>query len=344
MKPALGILALLLLALGVWAFAPSLAGSQPHSLTELRGQAFGTTWNLKLADPAPAGLEARITELLLRMDAKLSNWRSDSDVSRFNQSAGEDWFEVDPMLAELVASASSISEETRGAMDITLEPVLQLWGLATQLGTQSDPNQTQPTREALDEARKHVGHHLVQARLSPPALRRLDPRTRMHLAAVGEGFALEKLDELLASQGLRNYLLELGGEMIARGTAADAKPWRVGIEIAGQGVLPVSLTQLAMSTSGSHQQGIRVSGQWRPHLLDPRTAAPVEHALVSCTVVHASALRADGLATGLMVLGPDEGWQLALKKDWAVLMVVREGEALAVRMTPAMAKLCERTR
>jgi thiamine biosynthesis lipoprotein len=169
-----------------------------------------------------------------------------------------------------------------------------------------------------------TGWQHLQSRLDPPALKKEVPQLRLNVASVTEGFVIDELVTLLKAQGLSDFLLEVGGEVAAIGKAPDGKPWQVGIQTPeaaqGESLQTIPLTNQCVATSGTY----RHQKDGRSHLIDPRTRRPVEHSLVSVTVIHDSCAVADGYATALMVLGPESGREVADKLGLRVLWIMGE--------------------
>jgi thiamine biosynthesis lipoprotein len=283
--------------------------SRAPTLTTLAGETMGTTWSLRMVAP-PAGLREEIQKHLDAREAVWSHWRADSALSRFNESGSTDWVGVPAELVRAVASAKHIADATDGALDVTVAPLVDLWGFGAQ-GTQTDP----PGADAIKEAMARTGWRFLQWREHPPALRKAVPDLRINVAAVAEGLVIDELVALLRGRGLTQFLLEVGGEVAAAGGAPDGRPWRVGIQTpgapGGEALQALPLTDQCMATSGTYRQGHEAAGQRVSHLIDPRTGRPVEHRLVSVTVIDASCARADAFATALLVLGPQRGRAVA---------------------------------
>jgi thiamine biosynthesis lipoprotein len=221
---------------------------------------------------------------------------------------------------ELVRVAEKISHDTDGALDITLAPLIDLWGFGAT-GHRTSP----PAPAEIEKARKTCGWPLLEIRDKPAALRKKHPGSRINLSAVAEGWALDRLARWLEASGEHDFLLELGGEVLARGHPADGKPWLVGVQApnaaAGQTMQALRLDNASLATSGTYRQHFEHEGKSYAHVLDPRTGSPVAHALRSVSVQHASAAMADGYATALLVLGPVRGREIAAKLRLNVLWV-----------------------
>jgi len=306
------------------------------------GPVMGTRYAVKIArlpaaDPgAPfdaGALETAVDDRLAQINERMSTYLEDSEVSRFARAPADDWFGVSEETARVVAAALRLGEVTSGALDITVGPLVELWGF----GKSGDREVPDP--EALAAARARTGPDKIEARLEPPALRKGAPDLAIDLSAIAKGYAVDEVARLLDEAGIEGYLVEIGGELRARGTRADGSVWRVGVEEPRPGrrsvhrVLPAR--DVAVATSGDYRNFFEQDGVRYGHTLDPRTGEPVRHALGSVTVLDPSCMRADGLATGLLVLGPEEGFDTAERLGAAALFLVREDGGVRERATAA---------
>ena len=283
----------------------------------LGGHTMGTTWSLRM----PAGTRAiRQTDLQQQLDAWeaiISHWRPDSAISRFNSSTSTDWITVPAELVEVVELAQQIGSETDHALDITIAPLIDLWGFGAT-GKRDSP----PAEAEIARAKEQCGWQHLHTRHNPPALRKAIPALRINVSAVAEGWALDKLARQLERTECTRFLLEIGGEVLARGE------WRVGIQTPaaplGETAQTLLLKDQAIATSGVYRQHFSAAGIEYAHILDPRSGRPIEHRLASVSVIHSSAAQADGFATTLLVLGPDAGRRLAEKLGLRVVWFERE--------------------
>lgn len=280
---------------------------------ELSGQTMGTTWHATFAPQKIASektLQHLIQSRLDELDALLSNWRSDSVISRFNDSSSTDWQSVPEEVAEVVTFAQELSRETNGAFDVTLAPLIDLWGFGAHGRIKAPPGS-----QAIAEAQSRCGWQKLEVRLAPPALRKTEATLQINVSALVEGYASDDLVRRLRARGLKNFLLDIGGELYASGTRADGSPWQVGIQQPaaenGKVVTTLPLQNLALATSGTYRQYFESSGRPYAHVLDGRTGSPVAHDLISVSVTHKSCFNADGWATALLTLNPVEGRALA---------------------------------
>ena len=283
----------------------------------LGGHTMGTTWSLRMNAGARSIRQNDIQQQLDAWEAILSHWRPDSAISRFNDSTSTDWIAVPAELLEVVEFAQQIGSETDHVLDITIAPLIDLWGFGAA-GKRDSP----PTASEIARVQAQCGWQHLHTRHDPPALRKTIPGLRINVSAVAEGWALDKMARKIELAGLSRFLLEIGGEVLARGE------WRVGIQTPaappGEAAQTLLLKDQCIATSGVYRQHFSLDGKEYAHILDPRSGRPIEHHLASVSVIHASAAQADGFATALLVLGPGGGRRLAEKLGLRVVWFERE--------------------
>ncbi len=283
----------------------------------LGGRTMGTTWSLRVDGGANAISQKEIQQQLDNWEAIISHWRPDSAISRFNASTRTDWIAVPAELVEVVDLAQQIGNDTDHALDITLAPLIDLWGFGT-----AGRRDTPPTDAEIASAQEKCGWQHLHTRSDPPALRKDIPGLYINVSAVAEGWALEHLAQHVESKGIHKFLLEIGGEVLAR------SEWRVGVQTPaappGEAAQTLRLKDQSIATSGVYRQHFSADGKEYAHVLDPRSGRPIEHNLASVSVIHASAAQADGFATALLVLGPEAGRELAKKLGLHVVWFERE--------------------
>ena len=324
------------------AFASAEEPKPAAELVTLTGRTMGTAYSVKfLQPPALVAVERARQEvgaLLDRLERAMSTYREDSEVCRFSVYRGSDWFAVSADTARVVAESLRVSELTGGALDVTVDPLVRLWGF----GPRRETGET-PPEQAIVEARRKVDWRKLQARLDPPALRKTSPEISVDLSAIAKGYAADAVVSLIEKLGVTNSLVAVGGELKARGHGQRNRPWRAGIDKPlddGRAIQRViELKDKAVSTSGDYRNFFTDEGRRYSHAIDPRTGRPVTHHLASVTIVCETSARADALATGLMVLGPDAGYALAVKHDWACLFILRTESGFVEKLTPAFEKL-----
>jgi thiamine biosynthesis lipoprotein len=309
--------------------------SDTHVVT---GRAMGTTWSVKFiprdAVSELAIVERAVRERLEELEQLFSIYRPHSAVSLFNAAETTEWFPCAPELAQVAVESRRISALTGGAFDVTVHPLVQLWGFETTRRSNSVPA---PGVVAL--ARARVDWRRLEVRISPSALRKTAPRTSVDFSSIAKGFAADAVGELLAQLGAANHLVQIGGDVKAGGSGPRGTGWRVALESPSNDVASaagvVALTDQAVSTSGDYRNFFTVSGRRYGHIIDPRRGEPVAGALAAVSVVHESSATSSALATALFVLGAEEGMHLAAEHRLACVFVLREGATLVARATPA---------
>ena len=310
------------------------AASAPVALS---GRAMGTGWSVKFIQPTPAldldAVARRVAERLEALEQQFSTYRPDSELSRFNARVGTDWFAVAPEVAHVAAESRRVSELTGGAFDVTVDPLVRLWGFGPQRHTGALPAETDIVR-----ARARVGWRQLEACLDPPALRKTQPGIAADFSSMAKGFAADAVGDVLASLGAPNHLVQVGGDVKTSGGGEAGAGWRTGIERPLDDARAIAdvvvLSGQALSTSGDYRNFFTAEGRRYGHIIDPRTGRPAASALASVSVVHASGATASALATGLFVLGPEEGFRLALAHRLACLFLIRDGAGFTRRATP----------
>lgn len=282
----------------------------------------GTTWSLKLAaDQSVNKEEVRllIQSRLDELEKLFSNWRPDSEVEMFNASDSTDWQPVSSELVKIALQAQEISRSTDGAFDITLAPLIKLWGFTGGTALKEVPSDL-----TIQSTKKRVGWQKLEIREHPPSLRKLEPTLNINVSALAEGFAADDVTAKLRQYGLTNFLLDIGGEIYAAGKRGDGSRWQVGVQRPGTDkkelATQVELENQALATSGVYQQFIELDGRRYPHVLDGRTGRPITHSVVSVSVIAEKCLTADAWATGLLILGFN-GRELAEQKKLSALFL-----------------------
>lgn len=306
--------------------------------TVLDGKTMGTFWRVSVigVDEAKAqALRAKVQAQLDADDRLLSTWKNDSALMRFNHAADTRPWPVSEAMADIVTLSLRIGAKTDGAMDITVGPLVNLWGF----GPDKQPVAT-PDAQAIAAAKARTGlHHLQVINQSGRQFLQKDiPDLFVDLSTVGEGYAADHLARLMEQEGISRYLVSVGGALVSRGMNGEGKPWRVAIqkptdrENAVQAI--VDINGHGISTSGSYRNYYELDGKRISHVIDPQTGQPITHKLVSVTVIAPTALEADGWDTGLMVLGPEKAQQVVREQGLAVYMIVKEGEGFKTWMSP----------
>jgi FAD:protein FMN transferase len=317
-----------------------LATCQPTpDLTEISGAIQGTTYHIKLVLPEPhedlSALRQAIDQTFQDIDLKLSNYRDDSEITRFNRQETLDWVPVSPELTYLTHLAQQVSDKTGGCFDLTIKPLFDLWGF-------SKTENRIPSDAEIKQVLTHVGMNKVEVDVAGGQIRKMDPAVQIDLSSVGQGYTVSALSRLLERAGIQNYLVEVGGEMKVKGHKADGTPWRVAIEKPTpytrevQRILDIHQESgTAIMTAGTYRHFFEDQGQVYSHILDPHTGRPVTHQLLSVTVLHDDPTWADVWDTALLCVGETEAARIAEAERLKVLLIYQENQQFMEHMSSA---------
>ena len=304
----------------------------------IRGLTMGTSYTVELAAPIDDAVRTRLAELieveLAAINRAMSTYDPRSELSQFNRRQDLGWVPASPGLLEVLASASRISTATHGAFDVTVGPLVDLWGFGPEYRDRRVPNDV-----AIERVRESVDYRHVQIDSSAGAIRKRHSRTQIDLCAIAKGYGVDRVAMILDRQGIHDYLVEIGGELRARGTTAAGRRWQVGIErpVEGKHVVGeiVALENRAIATSGTTEDFFEQDGRHYSHIIDPMTGRPVEQPAMAASVVADTTMEADAWATALIVLGPERAYSLAQARGLAALLVTASGTTFDVRTTDA---------
>jgi len=327
------LLCLLVLALA------SLAGCSGKSpAVQLAGATMGTTWHVTYVTP-PGGpgqqvFLSGIARQLVGVDASMSTYREDSEISQLNRAPADTWVEVSAPFYSVLSTALEVGRESGGAYDVTVGPLVDLWGFGPARGEDAVPS-----RERIETARARVGQHQLRLDAEGHRVKKLLAGVTLDFSSVAKGYAVDQVALWLAQQGVTDFLVEVGGEMRVAGHSPRGDLWRVAIEqpdaAARSVAASIGLSDVSVATSGDYRNYFEVNGKRYSHSIDPRTGWPVAHELVSVTVVHPSAMVADAWATALTVLGPQQAATVANRHDLAVYFIQRDADGFIHHHTPA---------
>jgi len=295
---------------------------------QISGITMGTTYSLQWSDDTSIGLESLqqdITTRLEQINQLMSTYLPNSQLSEFNQSRDIGWHAVDIELASVVKSALDICQKSEGAFDITVGPLVNLWGFGA-----SEANFKFPTETEIDIALCSIGCQHLKVRLSPPAINKKVPTWYVDFSAIAKGYAVDQLATILDKYKLQHYMVEIGGEIKAKGVAPHGDSWRIGIEtphkLRGSIVDVISLDNIAVATSGDYRNFFEHQDQRYSHTINPKTGYPIKHELASVTILNESTAEADAWATAFMVLGANKSIQIADELQLSGLLITRHGD------------------
>lgn len=303
------------------------------------GPTMGTSYSVKITDfpreISEEALDADIKRILARINGRMSTYQEESEVSRFNRWQNNNWFQVSRETKFVVDEALRVSKLTRGAFDITVGPLVNLWGFGPPMRSAGLPSD-----DLIEETQAYIGYRLIHTRDDPPAVRKERPLVQIDLSALAKGYAVDQIAELLDSRHIPNYLVEVGGEMRAKGNNAQGMAWKVAVEkpIPEQRAVHrvLYLDNHAIATSGNYRNYFEKDGVRYSHTINPVTGKPINHNLASVTVINKSSMYADAMATALMVLGPEQGFRLAEIESVAALFLIKDTKGFLEKTTSVL--------
>jgi len=309
---------------------------------QLTGPTMGTTFSVTIVADGDVNLDdlrGRIHAALDDVDRRMSTWREDSELVRFNNSQTTEWHSVSEDLCVSILLSLEIGEITEGAFDITVGRLVDMWGFGSH--TVAAP----PSEENIQLAKNDTGMQYIQTDCANLQIRKTRPGVRVDLSGYGKGHAADEITIVLRRQNIENFIVEIGGDLYSQGRNANGDKWRVAIEMPDSGGQAIERTievgNNAVATSGDYRNFFEFDGKRYSHAIDPRTGRPVTHDLASVTVLFDNAAIADGYATALLVLGPDAGYELAERLNIPAYFLVREGDSFTERMSPAFTMLVD---
>jgi thiamine biosynthesis lipoprotein len=314
-------------------------GQIDRRLLQFQGTTMGTTYTVKVVDPPraiqPSRVETAINEVLQTVNGRMSTYLEDSELSRFNRSQATDWVDASQELVTVLQEAQHVSALTEDAFDVTVGPLVNLWGF----GPEREGSKRIPSQDAIEEAMAKVGYTRVHVRVSPPGIKKEIPDLYLDLSAIAKGYAVDRVAERLESCGCNNYMVEVGGEVRVKGHNARAIPWRIAIEKPTGGERSaykiLELQGQALATSGDYRNYFEADGQRYSHTINPATGRPIAHRLASVTVISRTSMFADAMATALLVLGPERGYLLAERNGLAAFFIIKADKGFTDRSTSA---------
>ena len=293
-----------------------------------QGHVFGTYYNIRYE--GTEDLHEAIKQRLQEFDNSLSMFNKNSVISQINRN---EEVQTDSLFEHMYYEAQAISQLSDGAFDITVAPLVNAWGF----GTSQVKGERLEVRDKIDSLKAFVGYRNIQ--LEGHTLLKNDERIVLDASAIAKGYACDVIAQLLRQHGVENLLVDIGGEVVLKGYNDKGQAWRVGITrptIDATGAEKelqevIASTDLCMATSGNYLQYYYQDGQRRSHTIDPRSGYPVEHSLLSATVVASSCMRADALATACMVLGADKAMKMIEKtEDASCYLILADSDSLRV--------------
>lgn len=340
---------ILLLSVLASAAIKSGCSSNGLQLVSTHGETMGTWYNVKLVGekrslPSESQLNRWSEDVLRAINESMSTYIDSSEISTLNRSESGDWHTVSAPLFEVLQISQQVSQLTGGAFDITIAPLVDLWGFGPQ-----ERGQQMPDDAVVAATLARIGFGNLELDATNSALRK-PPGVTLDLSAVAKGYAADELARVLMSKGYENILVEIGGELRLQGVNQRGTPWRIGIESpsydllasAGDPAKTVVLSDHGMATSGDYRNFYELDGVRLSHTISPLTGKPVAHSLASVTVIADTCAEADALATAFNVMGDAEAMALAQSRNIAAFFIVREGDEFIARQTDAFSRFVDR--
>lgn len=330
------LMLIVILSISITACFPS--NNSPKSEILLQGRTMGTTYNIKVvATPEQVTnlkLQQKIDEVLKQVNQEMSTYIPNSEISLFNKSNSKGNFEISNGFARVLKESIRLGELSEGKLDITVGPLVNLWGFGPEQRPEKAPND-----ELLELTRTRIG--LKNLHLAGNQLSKDIPDLYVDLSTIAKGYGVDVVAELIEANGMTNYLVEIGGEMRLKGFKHTGELWAIAIE---KPILDPSGEQRAVhqiiipkdnavATSGDYRNYFEADGQRFSHIIDPATGKPIDHNLVSVTVIDPSSMTADGLSTMLMVMGAKEGMAFAIKNNLAALFISKTEHGFSEQFT-----------
>lgn len=312
--------------------------SQQTTSASLSGVTMGTTYHVTISTPISLSdsteIQKDIDGLLLKVNDSFSTYIESSEVSKFNQYSGEEGQIKSDNFIEVLLEALRISVVTQGAYDITVGPLVNLWGFGPDFKADNIPNDMD-----IEVALASVGYQAVIVNQKSNNVKKSNQAIYIDFSSLAKGFGVDKVAELLESKGYKNFMVEIGGEMLVRGVNPQGNNWRIAVEKPDSSKRAIhrviNITNTAIATSGDYRNYFEKDGVKFSHTINPRTGRPVQHDLASVTVLAKNSMTADAWATAFMVLGDKRGYDLAMANKLAVLFLVKDGEDIKEVMTPS---------
>ncbi len=310
----------------------ALFGCAEKRLHRIDGRTMGTNYMVKLVEPSMnevllENLKKDIDTHLKEVNRKMSTYQKDSEISRFNRRHSEAPMQVSSEFVAVLRLAVQMHKESQGAFDVTVAPLVDLWGFGTK-GTIDAP----PPQDSIDAVLERIGTQHLQI-INDSTIAKSIPHPELDLSAIAKGYGVDVVAGLLLRKGFTNFLVEIGGEVVVKGLKGR-EPWRIGVDQPDFGARPgknlkkiLALTDVAMATSGDYRQYFVSEDQTYTHTIDPQTGRPIVNGVASVTVLAPECVLADAMATAIMVMGADKGMQWVESRPEVEAYIILREEA-----------------
>lgn len=307
----------------------SIIYARKAGTVKIAGSTMGTTYSVKIvykgSTPDTSIVKKGIDQLLEQLNQEMSTYVPSSLISQFNTSRSTEWTDIPKGFMNVMAESWEIFKKSGGAFDPTLGPAINLWGFG-EAGTWSK----RPSDADLKNISQDIGFDKIELDIAASRLKKLHPTITINLSAIAKGFAVDQVSAYLKSIGSSDHMVEIGGELKVSGHREDGTLWQIGIEspdpMAGSIEKRLHISNLAMATSGNYRNYFEKNGIRYSHIISNKTLSPVTHKLASVTVLGDNCGVADGWATALLALGPEDGLKIAEENGLAAYFIVKTDE------------------
>ncbi|WP_396586279.1 FAD:protein FMN transferase [Bermanella sp. R86510] len=327
--------------IALWLFVAACSEQSSTSMYTLQGHTMGTTYNIRLYSDAEVdqkALKAAVDSILEEVNRQMSTYQGSSEISQFNHHNAPHAMQISDDFARVVAQSFAINQQTQGFFDVTVGPLVNLWGFGPD-GRPVNP----PTHDQVEQALEKTGMGAIK--LEGAKLSKSDDRY-IDLSAIAKGYGVDLVAEYLLDRNLTSFLVEIGGEIRTNGQKPNAQSWRLAVESPHSSLSEgtrqvqniVELGNEAMATSGNYRNFYEIDGVRYSHTIDPFTGYPSVHNLASVTIVASNCAKADALATAMLVMGDEKALKLANEQDILAYFIVHSEDGLQVQQSNSWQK------
>jgi len=293
----------------------------------LQGRTMGTSYSIKISDRLKTGetaadVQKEIDELLKKINFQMSTYIPESEISRFNKMQSSKPFKVSKDFINVLSLSLDIFKESGGAFDVTIGPLVNLWGFGKN-GTRSEP----PAAAEIQKMLNTVGTNHLKI-LDDSMISKAIPSIELDFGAIAKGYGVDAVGGLLLAKDYKNFMVEIGGEVLVKGLKAGQK-WKIGIDRPAAGAVPgenlqavINITDMAAATSGDYRNYFLHEDSLYSHEIDPRSGRPIQNGTASVSVLAPSCIEADAMATAIIVMGAEKGLKWVESKPGIEAMII----------------------
>ncbi len=298
-----------------------------NKIVNLHGKTMGTRYHIVYVEQGKNNISQHLIDgRLMAINRVFSSWNTGSEVAKLNRNTSTLWIDVSSELFYLLSISKMLYEQTDGYFDIGLGRLSDLWGFyestaSIQLNSRENKVFLKPNAKSIAKAHGVSGINYLDLDIL-----RVKKNRDIHLdfSAIAKGYALDEIAKLLDAHGIYNFLIEIGGEVLARGSHSNGDDWHIGIEKPDHSnPTVINLDDHAIATSGNYRNFIIYNGEEYSHIFNPKTALPAEHKLLSVSVIHKSAMMADAYATAMMAMGKMRAFDLAKRLELRAIFITK---------------------